>query len=126
MYGTRWADALHYKYCRAKHYLLGSILSDNKFTKQSMSYGQKILFDGCGYDRNGWRLDDLLFVGIIYDPETYEILSFECMCEWDQSSSHYRPYSSERPVTSGDKQLFYKHFNQFVTKDPEAAKQSWT
>ena len=118
MYGYRWAGSLEYKYCRTKHYLLGSIVSDSLFSREIMSYGEKIMFDGSDYPA-------LFFVGICYDPDTYEITGFDCMCEWDQNTGHFRPSSTERPVSSEDKQHFYRHFEKHVTKDSAQARESW-
>lgn len=125
MYDDRWAEALQYKYCRTPHYLTGDILTDERFTKQDMSYGPRLFFDGCSVDRFGTRFPDLFFVGIRYDPETYEITSFDCSCTWEEGSRYYRRYSPERPVNKYDRKIFFEHFEQFVTKDPDQAKLSW-
>ena len=125
VYDYQWVKSLQYKYCRTPHYLLGSVLSDDLFTKETMSWGQKVQLDGCGYDRDGWRMADLFFVGVYFDPETFEIKSFDCMCAWDENTGHYRPSNQARPVRSVDKQHFYRHFDAHVTKDPEQAKASW-
>ena len=125
MYGYQWAGSLSWRYCRSKHYLMGDILKDDRFTKQDLSYGTKLMFDGCSYDPYGHPFSRSFYVGILYDPKTYEIKSFDCRCENNQGMSHARPYSTELHVNSYEKNRFYDAFNPFVTKDPEAALASW-
>lgn len=115
LFSINLEKALTSRFCRTPHYLTGQYRYADNF-----SFDDDILIWDASTDKR------MFMISVQFDPQTYQILSFDCICAMEKGkTSSGIPIPKACHISPDEKRYFLDQFSRHVTKRAEFALESW-